>query len=294
MTRKPETKENKIGATKGNRQSGAKGSPLAREKRREAAPAEPAEKGAERIAKVMARAGLCSRREAEAWIAAGRVSVNGKAIPSPALNVTAADRVAVDGKPLPSAERTRLFLYHKPRGLVTTHSDPQDRPTIFQKSAEKSAAPAQRRAARSQHRGTAAADQRRRAGTRFGIAVDRLVAPLSRARLWPRDAKPARRFALRHRHRRHPLRADRGDARSRAGLECLAHLRHPGRQEPRSAQRAASSRLAGEPADPRFLRAVPTRRSAGRRASRKCARGICASNWGRASRRRRERISRRR
>jgi 23S rRNA pseudouridine2605 synthase len=85
----------------------------------------------ERIAKVMARAGLCSRREAEAWIAAGRVAVNGEKIASPALNVTRADRIVVDDKPLPGAERTRLFLYHKPRGLVTTSADPQGRPTIF-------------------------------------------------------------------------------------------------------------------------------------------------------------------
>jgi 23S rRNA pseudouridine2605 synthase len=85
----------------------------------------------ERIAKVIARAGLCSRREAEAWIAAGRVAVNGEKITSPALNVAPSDKIVVDGKPLPGAERTRLFLYHKPRGLVTTSSDPQDRPTIF-------------------------------------------------------------------------------------------------------------------------------------------------------------------
>jgi 23S rRNA pseudouridine2605 synthase len=87
----------------------------------------------DRIAKVMARAGLCSRREAEAWIAAGRVSVNGTAISSPALNVTASDKIAVDGKAMPARERTRLFLYHKPRGLVTTHADPEKRPTIFEK-----------------------------------------------------------------------------------------------------------------------------------------------------------------
>ncbi len=85
----------------------------------------------ERIAKVMARAGLCSRRAAEAWIAAGRVAVNGEVIASPALNVGARDRISVDGKPLPQRERTRLFLYHKPRRLVTTHADPQKRPTIF-------------------------------------------------------------------------------------------------------------------------------------------------------------------
>ncbi len=85
----------------------------------------------ERIAKAIARAGLCSRREAEAWIAAGRVAVNGEVVASPARNVTAADRVSVDGAPLPARERTRLFLYHKPRGLLTTHADPGGRPTIF-------------------------------------------------------------------------------------------------------------------------------------------------------------------
>jgi len=92
-----------------------------------------ANKARQRIAKVIARAGLASRREAELWIAAGRVAVNGNVIASPACNVTAVDRVTVDGEPLPARERTRLFLYHKPRGLMTTHADPQGRPTIFQR-----------------------------------------------------------------------------------------------------------------------------------------------------------------
>jgi 23S rRNA pseudouridine2605 synthase len=85
----------------------------------------------ERIAKVMARAGLCSRRDAEEWIAAGRVAVNGKPIASPAVNVSGRDRITVDGKPMPRRERTRLFLYNKPAGLVTTNADPQGRPTVF-------------------------------------------------------------------------------------------------------------------------------------------------------------------
>jgi 23S rRNA pseudouridine2605 synthase len=85
----------------------------------------------ERIAKVIARAGLASRREAEAWITSGRVAVNGKVVDSAALNVRQEDRISVDGRPLPVRERTRLFLYHKPRGLLTSHHDARGRPTIF-------------------------------------------------------------------------------------------------------------------------------------------------------------------
>ena len=86
-----------------------------------------------RIAKAVARAGLCSRRDAERWIEAGRVSVNGEMLKSPARDVSPADRILVDGKPLPVAEPVRLWRYHKPRGLVTTHRDPQGRPTVFEK-----------------------------------------------------------------------------------------------------------------------------------------------------------------
>ena len=85
----------------------------------------------ERIAKVMARAGLCSRRDAERWIQEGRVSVDGKILESPAFCVIAGMRIVVDGKPLPTPEETQLWLYYKPPGLVTTHRDEKSRPTIF-------------------------------------------------------------------------------------------------------------------------------------------------------------------
>ncbi len=94
---------------------------------------EPEVREGSRIAKVMARAGLCSRREAETWIAAGRVTVNGKALESPAYNVSEADDVRVDGVRLGAPERTRLFLFHKPRGFVTTARDPEGRQTIFER-----------------------------------------------------------------------------------------------------------------------------------------------------------------
>ena len=85
----------------------------------------------ERIAKVIARAGLCSRRDAEAWILAGRVTVDGRALASPAATVTAESRIEVDGEPLRAAEVARLFRYHKPRGEITTARDPQGRTTVF-------------------------------------------------------------------------------------------------------------------------------------------------------------------
>lgn len=85
----------------------------------------------DRIAKTLARAGIASRREAERMITAGRVAVNGKIIDSPALNVTAADKITVDGKPVSEPEPSRLWLYHKPPGLVTTTRDEKGRTTIF-------------------------------------------------------------------------------------------------------------------------------------------------------------------
>jgi 23S rRNA pseudouridine2605 synthase len=85
----------------------------------------------ERIAKVLARAGLCSRRDAERWITAGRVSVDGQVLTTPAVTVNAANDVRVDGLPLPAPDRGRLWRYHKPKGLVTTHRDEKGRPTVF-------------------------------------------------------------------------------------------------------------------------------------------------------------------
>ncbi len=85
----------------------------------------------ERIAKRMARAGLCSRREAERWIEAGRVAVGGRLLDSPAVVVGPNDTITVDGKPLPRAEATRLWRYHKPKGLICTVRDEAGRPTVF-------------------------------------------------------------------------------------------------------------------------------------------------------------------
>ena len=90
----------------------------------------------ERIAKAIARSGLCSRRDAERLISEGRVTVNGEKLTSPARNVTAADIVLVNGKTLPALEQPRLWRYHKPEGLLVSHKDPKGRPTVFEKLRE--------------------------------------------------------------------------------------------------------------------------------------------------------------
>lgn len=84
----------------------------------------------ERIAKVIARSGLCSRRDAERWIADGRVKLNGKLLTTPAVTVTGKDKIEVDGAPLPEAERTRLWLYHKDKGVITAARDPEGRKVL--------------------------------------------------------------------------------------------------------------------------------------------------------------------
>ena len=106
--------------------SGAKRPPRSDARKDVAAPEE-----GERIAKRLARAGVASRRDAEALIEAGRVRLNGQVLASPAINVTASDAITIDGDPIPAIERTRLFLFHKPAGLVTTNRDPQGRKTVF-------------------------------------------------------------------------------------------------------------------------------------------------------------------
>src|SRR5437868_15187132 len=94
-------------------------------------PISPSSFAGDRLAKVIARAGLCSRRDAELWIKDGRVSVNGKVIRTPAFNVTEKDQVRVDGQPLVARQGTRVWLYHKPQGLVVTEKDPEGRGTVF-------------------------------------------------------------------------------------------------------------------------------------------------------------------
>lgn len=86
----------------------------------------------QRIAKIMARAGLCSRREAERWIEAGRVTVDGETLTSPAIAVGPDAKITVDGKPLREAEKTRLWRYHKPVGVVTSAQDMRGRKTVLE------------------------------------------------------------------------------------------------------------------------------------------------------------------
>ena len=85
----------------------------------------------ERIAKFMARSGVCSRRQAEELIKQKRVTVDGKLVESPAFNVEGSEKILLDGEKLPTIEQTRLWLYHKPTGLLTTHRDTENRPTVF-------------------------------------------------------------------------------------------------------------------------------------------------------------------
>ncbi len=136
--RSPKAKSPKFGKRPGGGKGGAgrggkkpTGKPAAKPDRAPVVSVD--ENSEERIAKRLARAGVASRRDAERMIAEGRVSLNGEVLQSPAVNVTLKDRIEVDGAPIRAIERTRLWLYHKPIGLVTTHKDPEGRPTVFEK-----------------------------------------------------------------------------------------------------------------------------------------------------------------
>ncbi|SCB59722.1 23S rRNA pseudouridine2605 synthase [Rhizobium aethiopicum] len=134
----PKDKPKRPGAKPFSRDAGPKAGPKpGGAKPAKAAAARPSvaetdsETKAERISKVMARAGVASRRDIERMIMEGRVTLNGKVLETPVVNVTLADRIEVDGVPIRGIERTRLWLYHKPAGLVTTNADPEGRPTVF-------------------------------------------------------------------------------------------------------------------------------------------------------------------
>lgn len=108
---------------KGAGKGGSKGASVGKES---ATPAR-----SERIAKAMARAGIASRREVERLIGLGKVAVNGRILDTPATLVTRDDVITVNGKPMGSAQATRVWRYHKPAGLLTSHNDPAGRPTVF-------------------------------------------------------------------------------------------------------------------------------------------------------------------
>ena len=216
----------------------------------------------QRIAKVIARAGVCSRRDAEAWIAEGRVSVNGKVLSSPAFNVSEADDVRVDGKPLGAPERTRLFLFHKPRGLVTTARDPEGARTRFSRCSRLTL-------------------PRVVAIGRLDINTEGLLLLTNDGGLarvlelpstgWLRryrvrahgsiDQAALDRLERRRHDRRRRLSGRRGQARPRAGRERLAHAGPQGRQEPGDQEDPRASGSGGQPPDPRFVRPVRAWRS---------------------------------
>src|SRR5712691_1317045 len=209
----------------------------------------------QRIAKVMARAGLCSRRDAERWIADGRVVVDGAVLTSPAVTVTAENEIRVDGKPLPEPERARLWRFHKPAGLVTTHRDEKGRPTVF---------------------GALPAELPRLVSIgRLDLNSEGLLLLTNDGALARRLELPATGWVRRYKVRVHGFvdstrlaALARGTTVDgivygpiRAGVERLGYPVVAGGQEPRGAPRPGTSRLSGHKVDPAGLRAVPARPS---------------------------------
>ena len=228
---------------------------------------EPAAKAAQpmRIAKAIAHAGLCSRRDAEAWIAAGRVAVNGKVLTTPAHVVSPGDTIMVDGKPLPETQGARLWRYHKRRGLVTSHKDPQGRKTVFQVLPPEL--------------------PRVVSVGRLDINTEGLLLLTTDGELARHLELPSTGWLRRYRVRAHGRVTQEALDRLRQGLtldgvqygpiearidrdtgiESVAHHFVARRQEPRGEADRRASRLDRQPADPRVVRAVRARRSARRR-----------------------------
>jgi 23S rRNA pseudouridine2605 synthase len=206
----------------------------------------------ERIAKVLARAGVASRREAERMIEAGRVSVNGKTIDSPALNVTPADKITVDAKPLAAPEPPRLWLYHKPAGLVTSARDEKGRPTVFDALPE---------------------DMPRVMSVgRLDLNSEGLLLLTNDGEIKRRLELPStgwlRKYRVRVKGRPddamlEPLR--KGITIDGERFQPLADHRHPRRPQPRDPPRDGGRGPCGEPAAARQLWPVPARRAQGRR-----------------------------
>ena len=230
---------------------------------------EPAAKAAQpmRIAKAIAHAGLCSRRDAEAWIAAGRVAVNGKVLTTPAHVVSPDDTIMVDGKPLPEKQGARLWRYHKRRGLVTSHKDPQGRKTVFEVLPPEL--------------------PRVVSVGRLDINTEGLLLLTTDGELARHLELPSTGWLRRYRVRAHGRVTQDALDRLRQGLtldgiqygpvESVAHHFVARRQEPRGEADRRASRLDRQPADPRVVRAVRARRSA-----RRCGRGGEAARAGRS------------
>ena len=196
-----------------------------------------------RIAKAIAHAGLCSRRDAERWIGEGRVAVNGKVLTTPAHVVSPSDKITVDGKPLPKARSAAALALQQAEGPRHQPQGPARAEDRVRGAAARASARGLGGAARPQHRRPVAAHHRRRARAASGAAEHRLAQALSRARAWQGDASRSRPLAkgitIDGVHYG-PVEAH---DRPRAGQQCVADARASRRQEPRgeAARRSISA-----------------------------------------------------
>ena len=217
-------------------------------------------------------------------IAEGRVAVNGAGHRQPgAERRPPRDKIAVDGKPLAAPEAARLWLYHKPAGLVTTAKDEKGRETVFDKLPDGPAAGDVGRPARPDLGGLLAADQRWRAEAAAGTAVDRLAAQVPGPGQGQRPTRPAleplRQGLVVDGERFQPMMVD---ARPPAGRQRLADGGAARGPQPRDPAGDGGGRAGGEPADPGLLRSVPAGRAGPPARSRRCDRRCCATSWGSA------------